>query len=189
MAEENHFQELIQRVRAGDQAAAQELVTRYESKIRRVVRVKLDTRLQRHFDSMDICQSVLASFFVRAALGQYEIKTPEDLLKLLSTMARNKLINAVNKQGRGRRDYHRVETGNVDHAGHEPTPSRAVSNRELLQETRKRLSEDERKLLDMREDGKEWVDIAAEVGGTAEALRKKLSRAIDRVAAELGLEE
>ena len=80
MADENHFQELIQRVRAGDQAAAQELVTRYESKIRRVVRVKLDTRLQRHFDSMDICQSVLASFFVRAALGQYEIKTPEEVM-------------------------------------------------------------------------------------------------------------
>src|SRR5947199_166235 len=114
MAEDNAFQELSQRVRSGDLAAAKELVNRYESKIRRVVRVKLDTRLQRPFDSMDICQSVRASFFVRAAMGQYELQTPEQVMKFLSTIARNKLINAANKQGRGRRVYHRVETGNVD---------------------------------------------------------------------------
>ena len=40
---------------------------------------------------MDICQSVLGSFFVRAATGQYKLETPEHLLKLLTTMARNKL--------------------------------------------------------------------------------------------------
>ena len=57
------------------------------------LRVRLvDTRLNRLLDSMDICQSVLASFFVRAALGQYELETPEQLLKLLATMTRNKLL-------------------------------------------------------------------------------------------------
>src|SRR5262245_32343764 len=186
---ENAFEELVERVRAGDQAAAEELVRRYESKIRRVVRVKLDSRLQRHFDSMDVCQSVLASFFVRAALGQYELETPEQVLKLLSAMARNKLVNAVHKQGRGRRDYRRVETGNVDQASPAPTPSRQLAQRELLEETRKRLSDDERRLLELREDGREWTDIAAEVGGTPEALRKKLARAVERVAQELGLDE
>ncbi len=189
MATDNAFQELIHRVRAGDQAAAQELVQRYESKIRRVVRVKLDSRLQRHFDSMDICQSVLASFFVRAALGQYELETPDQVLKLLSTMARNKLVNAVHKQGRGRRDYHRVQTGNMDQAAPGPSPSRQLASRELLEETRKRLGPDERQLLELRAQGEEWAGIAAQVGGSPEALRKKLSRAIDRVAQELGLDE
>jgi len=42
---------------------------------------------------MDICQSVLASFFVRAALGQYELETPGHLLKLLVSMSRKKLID------------------------------------------------------------------------------------------------
>ena len=36
-----------------------------------------DVRLRRVLDSTDICQSVLASFFVRAALGQYDLDTPE----------------------------------------------------------------------------------------------------------------
>ena len=82
MTNSSPFQDLIRRVRAGDEVAAAELVRRYERHIRRVVRVRLvDPRLKRLVDSMDICQSVLASFFVRAALGQYSLKTPEELLE------------------------------------------------------------------------------------------------------------
>ncbi len=68
MPEASDFRDLIRRVRAGDDGAATELVRRYEPAIRRAVRIRLaDTRLARAFDSMDICQSVLGSFFVRSA--------------------------------------------------------------------------------------------------------------------------
>jgi RNA polymerase sigma-70 factor (ECF subfamily) len=71
MADAVSFAEFIRRVRAGDESAAAELVRRYEPLIRREVRLHLeDQRLCRLFDSMDVCQSVLASFFVRAAVGQ-----------------------------------------------------------------------------------------------------------------------
>ena len=46
----------------------------------------------------------------------------------------------------------------------------------------------ERLLLDLREQGQEWAEIAAARGASAEALRKKLGRAIERVARELGLD-
>ena len=73
MSEESAFRDLIRRVRAGDEDAAKEIVRIYEPAIRREARVRLvDPRLRRLFDSMDICQSVFASFFVRAAMGQYE---------------------------------------------------------------------------------------------------------------------
>ncbi len=189
MSEENPFQDLIRRVRAGEQEAATELVRRYEGHIRRAVRVRLDPRLGRLFDSMDVCQSVLASFFVRAALGQYELDTPEQLLKLLATMARNKLTNQANRQRAGRRDYRRVTASSDEEGGREATPSIQVANRELLVEARRRLTEDERRILDRRDEGREWTEIAAELGGNPEALRKKLARAIDRVAQELGLDE
>ena len=56
------FQDLIRRVRAGDGQAAVELVRLYEPTIRRVARVPLaDSRLQRLFDSQDVCQSVFGS--------------------------------------------------------------------------------------------------------------------------------
>jgi RNA polymerase sigma-70 factor (ECF subfamily) len=188
MSEDNPFHDLIRRVRAGDEDAATELVRRYEPHIRRAVRVRLDPRLERIFDSMDICQSVLRSFFVRTALGQYQLESPQQLMRLLATMARNKLNNEANKQRAGRRDYRRVTASETDTGGREPTPSRQVAARELLQQARSRFSESELRLLDRREQGHEWNDIAAELGGNAEALRKKLTRAIDRVARQLDLD-
>src|SRR5262245_29921470 len=104
------FPVLVRRVSAGEPEAAAELVRRYEPAIRRAARVRLVyTRLNRLLDSMDICQSVMASFFVRAALGQYELETPEQLLKLLATMTRNKLANQVKGHRAIRRDFRRLQ--------------------------------------------------------------------------------
>jgi hypothetical protein len=64
-----------------------------------------------------------------------------------------------------------------------------VSARELLDEVQRRLSPEERHLLELRQQGLEWAGIAAEVGGSPEARRKQLARAVERLARELGLEE
>src|SRR3954469_15995745 len=137
MIEEVDFQDLIRRIRAGDEAAAAELVRTYESAIRRAARVRLaDSRLRRLFDSMDICQSVLASFFVRAALGQYELEQPEQLLRLLVDMSRKKLVDRAREHGAARRDYRRAQGGgpNASEAiAATPSPSQQVAARELLQ--------------------------------------------------------
>src|SRR5579872_6883251 len=86
------FAEFMSRVRSGDAQAAEALVRRYESAIRVAVRTRLtDPALKRHFDSVDVCQSVLASFFVRAAAGQYDLNDPSQLVGLLVRMAQNKL--------------------------------------------------------------------------------------------------
>ena len=195
------FQALIARVRAGDEQAAAELVRRYEPAIRRAARVRLvDTRLNRLLDSMDICQSVMASFFVRAALGQFELETPDQLLRLLATMTRNKLAGQVKGHGAARRDFRRVTAARGDRdgeedvgperiAGPDPTPSRDLAARELLEEALRRLSPEEKRILDCREQGGQWAQIAAELGSSPEAIRKRLARAVDRVAHELGLDE
>jgi RNA polymerase sigma-70 factor (ECF subfamily) len=192
-AQGDAFQDLIRRVRAGNQAAAGELVRLYEPAIRRAARVRLvDTRLQRLFDSLDIAQSVFASFFIRAALGEYELDSPEGLLKLLVTMSRKKLVDHARRQRAARRDYRRVQVS-VPGGENVPLttadPSREVAAEELLHEFRRRLSADERRLADLRAQGRPWDRIAAELGGGPEALRKKLARAIDRIAGELGLDE
>ncbi len=193
MDEAETFQTLITKVRAGDEAAANELVRRYEPMVRRAARVRLtDPRLGRVLDSMDICQSVMASFFVRAALGQYDLNTPDQLMRLLATMARNKLANQAHGQRAQRRDARRVDPGGLergDIAARDATPSRQVAARELLDAARQRLGADELRLIERRQDGQDWAAIAAAEGGTPEALRKRLSRAVDRVAHELGLDQ
>src|SRR5262245_61700623 len=190
---ERPFHVLVQQVRAGDPDAAAELVRRYEPAIRRAVHVRLaDGRLRRRFDSMDVCQSVLASFFVRAALGQYELERPEQLLKLLATMARNKLTDHVRRERAAQCDARRVEAAGVDEGEFidpDTSPSQQALRKELVEEVRRRLPPEERRLQDLRDQGREWAEIAAQVGGSSEALRKRLARAIDEVARELGVEE
>jgi RNA polymerase sigma factor (sigma-70 family) len=193
MSDDPSFRDLVRRLRAGDEAAAAELLRRYEPALRRTVRVRFrDPQLRRLLDSLDICQSVFHNFFVRVAAGQFELDRPEQLLKLLATMARNKIINQAEALRAQRRDCRRVEAGGLADeqlAAPGSTPSKQVAARELLQETHRRLSAEERRLLDLRQQGREWADIAAELGGSPEALRKQLARALDRVGRELGLDE
>jgi RNA polymerase sigma factor (sigma-70 family) len=192
MAEANGFHELIRRVRSGNEEAAAELVRTYEPAIRREARVRLvDTRLRRLFDSMDICQSVFSSFFVRAAMGQYEIDEPAQLMRLLTAMSRKKLIDHARAHQASRRDHRRLRPGSQDLRAvcdASPSPSQQVAGQELLREFRNRLSPEERALADDRALNREWAQIAADRGGSPEALRKKLSRAVDRVAQEMGLD-
>jgi RNA polymerase sigma-70 factor (ECF subfamily) len=193
MPNDKDFQELIRKVRARDAEAAAELVRRYEPAIRRAVRFRLrDARLRRTCDSLDICQAVLGSFFVRAAVGQYELDTPSQLLKLLAAMARHKLCKQVDRQQAARRDHRRLAGWSVEDeqlVGPDPTPSRQLAARELLEEAQRRLSPEEQQLVRWRAEGRDWAAIAREVGGSPEALRKRLARAIERVAEELNLEE
>jgi RNA polymerase sigma-70 factor (ECF subfamily) len=193
MNEAADFTDLLRRVRAGDQDAARSLVERYEPAIRTAVRVRLtDRRLRRVLDSMDICQSVLANFFVRAAAGQFELDKPEQLLGLLTTMARNKVTNAAERHQAARRDVRRQTGGDaaaIDPAAATPTPSMVVANAELLAEVQRRLDPREREIVERRAQGESWEALAERFGGTPDALRVKHGRTLDRIAAELKLED
>lgn len=192
MAEALPIEDLLRRVRAGDADAVRELVQRYESEIRRIARLRLHPRLRRVLDSTDICQSVLHSFFVRAALGEYELNTAEDLLRLLAGMVRHKVASQARREHAQRRDLRRTEPSDTavrEALTPEASPSQIVAGRELLQQFRERLSEQERRLADLRAQGQEWSAIAAQLGESAEALRKRLERGIRRVARALGLED
>jgi RNA polymerase sigma-70 factor (ECF subfamily) len=194
MADQNPFHDLIRRVRARDEAAATELAHRYEPEIRRAVRVRLaQSSLRRVLDSLDISQSVLANFFARVAAGQFELHDPRQLLRLLVTMARNKLTDALRKQHAGRRQNGLAGTGNREAleavVDSHPSPSQVVACRELFQVLQSQVSAEERYLIDQRLLGRGWGELAAELGTGAEALRKRLARAIDRVARLLGLSE
>ncbi len=128
MDSSDEFEKLIGRVRSGDAAAATSLVAQYEPAVRRAVRIwMLNARLRRSVDSIDICQSVLASFFVRTALGQFHVSTPGQLVKLLVSMARNKVADQIRREQADCRDNRRLEPGDVSDrevVGGGPSPSR-----------------------------------------------------------------
>jgi RNA polymerase sigma-70 factor (ECF subfamily) len=188
------YTDFIRRIRLGDEQAAEELIRLYEPEIRLEIRTMLrlrDPRLRRIFDSMDICQSVMVSFFLRAAVGDFDLDEPSQLIRLLVGMARNRLAEQVRFHQRHRRDVRRTglsdpaERGIVSEAD---SPSEVISRRELLTMFRERLSEEERAVAELRSQGLDWGAVARELGGTPEGRRKQLARAIARVGQELGLD-
>jgi ECF sigma factor len=188
------YTEFIRRIRLGDEQAAEELVRLYEAEIRLEIRGWLRLRnpaLRRVFDSMDICQSVMASFFAHAAIGDFDLDEPAQLIRLLVGMARKKVAETARHHQRQRRDVRRVGEGDIEYgaaASSDQTPSRLISGRELLQKFRERLSGEEWRIADLRSRGSDWASVAAELGGTPDGRRKQLARALARLEQDLGLE-
>jgi RNA polymerase sigma-70 factor (ECF subfamily) len=187
------IQTLIMRVRQGDEGAAAELVRDYGALVRRSVRIQLrDPRLRSVLDTAEVCQSVMASFFARLALGQYELNEPRQMAALLITMARSKVATrarraeVIRRDRQGQQVVSHVLNGLTDPA---PDPGRVIAARDLLEQFRRRLEVDERLLADRRGEGRSWAEISIELGSTPDALRKKLARALDRVACDLGLDD
>jgi len=139
---------------------------------------------------MDIAQSVLKSFLVRVAGGHYDLRAPKDLVKLLVSMARNKLIDEARKRHREVPQTPPAATDSqVERAAvTDTTPRQQLARGELYQEIQKRLSPEEGQLAELRHQGRAWGEIAAHLGGTAQRRRKPLARALARVAQELGVD-
>jgi RNA polymerase sigma-70 factor (ECF subfamily) len=194
MGQDRDFPSLVRRIRAGDDAAAESLVRRYEPIIRREVRLRIeDDRLNRAFDSTDVSQSVLASFFVRVSIGEYDLDCADQLVRLLVVMTRNKLASRARHERRKRRDVRRVAvlstTDLAELVDPRPSASEMISRRELLDRMRAALRFEERQIADLRGDGLSWDEVAHKLGGTGQARRVQLSRGIERAVRELGLDD
>jgi hypothetical protein len=74
---------------------------------------------------------------MRAAAGQYELDWSEQLLRLLVVMTRHKLAKQERRHCADKRDYRLAEDRDPatlqEKPGVDPTPSRLVAGRELLE--------------------------------------------------------
>jgi RNA polymerase sigma factor (sigma-70 family) len=184
------FAEALRRLRAGDDRAAQELVDSHLAIIRRAVRYVLmkHPRARPAMDSVDVAQEVLLSFFVGLGEGKYDLRDEEDLRKLLVVMARNKAVSKMRALGAVKRGGGHEAPVGADVPSPEATPSVQVGSEELLAEVLKRLSAEERWLLEQRLSRRSWSDIAAELQERCDTVSKRLRRALARIARELGVD-
>jgi RNA polymerase sigma-70 factor (ECF subfamily) len=131
----------------------------------------------------------LASFFCRAASGQYELDRPEQLARLLMTMARNRLVSRTRKERRLVRDVRRLasEPAVLDQvADHRSSPSQIASRKEQLDRLKAALTANEQQILELRAEGLSWDEIATQLGGSGHARRMQLSRGIARLERQRG---
>jgi RNA polymerase sigma factor (sigma-70 family) len=193
------FVELIERVRLGDQDAANQFVAEYEPHVRRIVRRRLKHRhpqLRRYLDSVDLCQSMFKDFFKRLRGGQINPATPTEAEKLLTRMILDKLTNQHKSQMAARRDIRRllpIAIENIDPPAPLPSPCdqavRAESLAILQDAFSKWLTQEEQRILHQRMAGCSWLDIAGEFGRTPDSVRMQFMRAIRHLAEQLRMRE
>jgi hypothetical protein len=134
---------------------------------------------------------VLASFFLRAASGQFDLSAPAQLVALLTKMAHNKLAMHARSEYRQRRDIRRATQLPVELPEsplRAPQPVKQLADRDLLAQAFELMEPQVREMADSRAEGAEWTDNASKYGGTAEGRRKQFRRARDRIAETLQID-
>lgn len=187
---DDRFEVLISQLQQGDSAAATEIVTLFEPEIRRFIRFRLtDPQIRRFIDSLDISQSVFARFFVEMERGRFDFSSPEKLQNLLLSMARNKIYDNVRAAKADKRDFRRLQHPDAiqEAAAPELDQLEKLQTSEMIEMIRCSLSEEELTLLEQRMSGQTWEELATEWNTKPDAIRKRLTRAIDRVANEIGI--
>ena len=170
--ETGSFASLMQRVKAGDEDAARELLDRYGEHVLRVVRRRLQGRTRRHYDSEDFSQSVWASFYAHLPhLGQFEC--PESLSAFLARLATNKVIehfrSLARKQNHGAAENRTLDGLTEDEqqrcsAAPDPAPSEVIMAEELRERALADQPEVARQIVDLRLAGATLAEIGQAVG-------------------------
>jgi len=89
---------LLNRYKQGDSGAGEELAVRYDNRLRRYVRVRMNGRLRQVMDSQEAVQDAFAELL--GNLPQFEYRGKDSLYAYLRTIAENKLRQAVRRTER-----------------------------------------------------------------------------------------
>ena len=174
--------DLVQRIRAGDRAAWDELYARYHDQLLLAVRMRLGAGLRRHVESEDIFQSVALEAF--QALGRFEYRGTGSLERFLRTLVVNKIRDRADlfaAEKRGGAHAPRPLEESIPAPG-EPLGYHDAERYERLERALNALAPDERQLIVLRKlEGLSSQEVAAQLGCSDEATRKAFSRAMARL--------
>ena len=129
-------------------------------------------------------------FGIPSLVKLYALQTEDDLRKLLTTIANNKFLEFSRHQSAAKRDRSITESWSGRHdfaTSHKDDPAEGIMFSEMQLHLAQRLSPHELELLQLRRAGKDWAEIAEQLQEEQTVLRKRYSRALNRVANELGL--
>jgi len=177
---------LIDLWRKGDENAARQIVDQYIDRLLVLARGHLHQRLRGRIDPEDIVQSVFRTFFSRVKDGQFVFAEQDDLLKLLVRITLNKTLRQVAFHKAAKRDPG-LETSNDEHHHErlqalldgEPTAEATVAFLDQLEHFFNRLQPLERQILELRLQGYNNDEIAAQLN----IYDRKIRRVIEHVRA------
>ncbi len=175
MPEGASFDELISRLRRGDNDAATEVVQRFAQRLIYRARFQLDQQLHSKVDPEDVIQSVFRSFFLRHADGQFELANERSLWALLVTLTLRKCGRWNERFRSAKRNTKRerpMDNRSPDDssavvwqpASEEPTAEEVATLTETLEQIMTNLDTRQQQVLVMRLQGYTVREISVEVG-------------------------
>jgi DNA-directed RNA polymerase specialized sigma24 family protein len=176
------LEEFLAKIQGGNEGAVEALLREMDPFLRRVIRMRLlDGRLRRAVDTTDILQSLLKDFLRQPVAGEPAQTSSDKLSAYLAAAVRHKVQTRLRKEGR--------HAGSLpeewEPTSPEPDVGKHVDDQDFAAAVRSRLDESARVLFDLKAQGLTWQEVAARVGGRADALRMRLNRSVAVVLTEL----
>jgi RNA polymerase sigma-70 factor (ECF subfamily) len=176
---------LVARWRAGDAEAADELFQRYAGRLIALARTRLSAKLAGRVDPEDIVQSAYRSFFAGARSGGYDLQHGGDLWGLLVAITLHKLQDQVRHHTSHKRSVNSERTfGSEDSLlgiqasllAPGPSPVEALALVEQLERVMSGLEPLQRRMLELRLQGFNLEEIAADTRLSRRTVRRVLER-------------
>jgi RNA polymerase sigma-70 factor (ECF subfamily) len=170
---------LLQRLKAGDSAAAGEIFRKYEPYLRMVVRRQLSPSLRAKFDSLDVVQSVWVHLLRGFRSSGWHFKNTAHLQAFLVQLTRHRFIDRLRRHRR-MLEYERP-LGRL--APVDPTATAVdQTNATDLWETLLRYTPPAyHEILQLKRDGAETAEVAARTGYHPGSIRRILHELKERV--------
>jgi RNA polymerase sigma-70 factor (ECF subfamily) len=187
MDPEQSFALMIGRLRAGDDAAAGEIVSRFSRRLAGLARSRMGGQMRQKMDAEDVLQSVFKSFFVRHADGQFEPTGWDNLWTLLSVIAVRKCCKHWTFYQADCRDVDRESSAGGGSSAtwepfdREPTPDEAAAVADTVEQLMRGLDNRGREILSLRLQGRLVEEIGEEVGCAERTVRRVLDRVKSRL--------
>jgi RNA polymerase sigma-70 factor (ECF subfamily) len=187
-------EELVRRVRGGDEAAARLLFERHLPELRARARARLPNSLRGRVGASDVVQDAYLAAFL--AIGRFEDRGDGSFAAWLRTILERRIANEVDAgvaaAKRDARREVRIPTGSGagGPAPGQPSPSEEAMAEEdaaRVRAARESLSDDHRTVIALvHDEGLTLVAAGERMGRSADAARKLYARAMTELAARLG---
>lgn len=184
MCQSELFEDVVDRLRNGDEDAAMEVFNRFAGRLIRLARSRLDAQVRQKMDAEDVMQSVFRSFFVRQAKGQFKLDGWDSLWSLLVRITLRKCGRRVEVLRAQRRDIRRevAPAPNQDDSvrsweaiAREPTPDEVMMLTETVEELMRRLDDPaHQQILTLKLQGCSTQEISEQAGCSERTVQRVL---------------
>jgi RNA polymerase sigma factor (sigma-70 family) len=182
MPNNDEFNNLLRRAKAGDEGAIRDFLAQFEQDVQTMVRSRLPRKLRTRFDSIDFVQSVWQSFLVDRGDDSREFDDVEHFRGYLYGMVRNKVseqhrrLTRTAKYDLGREERLYVRRGDREVlrevVSPDPTPSQTIQANDRMAQLTAGRSPRDVEVLTLRRQGLTFTEIAARTGIHERAVRR-----------------